>query len=303
MGAISAPTRMSVMVDNCRTIRLRSAISNVLAVGIVLFSITVWRILNDSPMTTAELNAARSSSPYFDDVAMVQWTRRPVRFAIELQWSGIRKSDASLAYRFMTVRRVPATLAHTTGGGSSQPNGFCEFQIGWPFKGMSSVIDNTSPMFRPIHGVRIAARKSGSRPWYGVLPTRVLWFGLMGNIICWCMIVFACQMACLSMRAHMRRCSNECSACGYCLNGITSDRCPECGHLSRTSKLYCSFNWLTMSLTMMLVMSSSGCEALVIIAAEAAEPQSRTERVEYWEQFPRHLRPLEYSSNKDWPDE
>ncbi len=48
------------------------------------------------------------------------------------------------------------------------------------------------------------------------------------------------------------------------------------------------------------VVLASGCEAVLILAAGAAEPRNKHDREEYWSHFPTDYRPLEYAVDRPY---
>ena len=63
-------------------------------------------------------------------------------------------------------------------------------------------------------------------------PTRVLWWGLLANLVIYIaavsLLLWVPDMFRL-IRSRLRVRGGCCSACGYTLSGITTQKCPECG--------------------------------------------------------------------------
>ena len=59
-------------------------------------------------------------------------------------------------------------------------------------------------------------------------PIRPVWLGLVGNIVCYYLLLFAVTLSISSSRTLWRRRRHLCPKCAY---PICRPRCPECGYL------------------------------------------------------------------------
>lgn len=71
-----------------------------------------------------------------------------------------------------------------------------------------------------------------------ILPTRIIWRGLIGNTIFYGVIVWLVFALLGRARRAIRRHRDRCEGCGYSLDGLErTDRCPECGHAFRARRI------------------------------------------------------------------
>ncbi len=61
------------------------------------------------------------------------------------------------------------------------------------------------------------------------LPVRILWPGFLFNALCYAIIMYIVLSILHTLRTLHRRLTNRCAACGYSLDNLTTDICPECG--------------------------------------------------------------------------
>lgn len=107
--------------------------------------------------------------------------------------------------------------------------------FGWPLVSAHACIANRGEWCQVRAGVVLerSAEITDHPGWHkrmlSVLPTRVSLRGMTVNTVVygatWWLILSAFGL----LRARRRRKRGLCSACGYSLHSLTSERCPECG--------------------------------------------------------------------------
>ena len=61
------------------------------------------------------------------------------------------------------------------------------------------------------------------------LGTKVSLWPFSGNWLCFTVVAWGCAALTGRARRVYRRRARKCSRCGYCLDGLATRRCPECG--------------------------------------------------------------------------
>lgn len=61
------------------------------------------------------------------------------------------------------------------------------------------------------------------------LPIIPIWGGLAFNIVFYAVAFWGISAVVRKRRQHFRQRAGNCAACGYCLEGVSAARCPECG--------------------------------------------------------------------------
>lgn len=109
--------------------------------------------------------------------------------------------------------------------------------VGIPFRAADAVSihertsDGTAVSYGSVwlRGVEIPLSRNGLVPYQCVLPVRPIWSGLIGNALCYSIVVEMLRAILRAWRHRSRVRKHHCVVCGYPVDRFRQAVCPECG--------------------------------------------------------------------------
>lgn len=112
------------------------------------------------------------------------------------------------------------------------------YSFGWPCRALSTTtlfecppVGTTQARSWYVGGLVAPSWAPSDMPWR-LLPTTMIWPGIIADSITYGAIFAAVHLFARAMRSELRRRNDRCTRCGYLLRGAAT--CPECGKVSAT---------------------------------------------------------------------
>jgi len=175
-----------------------------------------WRFI------AVERFGVRSALAYRVDWAQSRvFQNRSINFDNRITGSWVPGQQSSDAPKWLDLNMI--TNARVNGGQATLVE---HREYGFPFLSHSLLI--TYATDKDSHFVKNNAFRLGGT----LYPTCISWLALIQNTVFYSAALLLCLFMPRLTRYYWRVLHLQCTACGYSLRGISSDRCPECGSAS-----------------------------------------------------------------------